>query len=447
MQKRYYNREIETMSQKELRDYQWALLKKQIEYTYAKSGLCQRQFGAAGITPDDIKTWAHFFNMVPLTTKEDMVADQELSPPYGTRLAVPESEIFTTFVTSGTSGKGQEVFADSRKDFEQRIGRFAMMHTWVGWDRGDRVMFPFPMSMTAAVPTHTTPLQHLGCQVFNLGMYDTKAKLQWMKRFRMRGIISNAGYLATLSATADEMGLVPNRDLDVRRIVVTIQAYPVAFVQKMKLKWHAQVFDMYGTSQGAGGGTCEKGAVVGEQRGHYHLMDHVCLHEVVNPDTLQPVAPGEFGEVIVTPLSREASPFLRFRTRDKVRYFPPEACDCERPFPLMEAGTISRYDSMMKIKGVNIWPENVEEVVLAKDEIAEYQGKLYISEDGKETAAIAIEFKGTVPAETRQTMLGRVQSELRAKTGIGFLVSESAAPLPRFEFKAKRWTDQRAKGL
>ncbi|MBI4284756.1 MAG: AMP-binding protein [Chloroflexi bacterium] len=447
VEKKYYKPEIETMSREDFLKYQWKLLKNQIEYVYANSGLCQRLFKKAKITPDDINSVEDFRKKVPFTNKPDLLADQQERPPYGTRLCVREDEIFITWLTSGTSGKGQEVHTLTEDDWDTFLDIPAMMYVWSGWKRGEKVMNPLPVGITAAAPFHYLGLQRVGCDVFNLGAYDTKTKLEHMKRFKITGIFSTPAYLEALMADAEDMGLDPAKDLYVRKIMTAIQAYPVSFVHKVEEKWNAKLYDYYGSTQYAFGSTCEKGAAIGEQRGYYHLYDWIAFHEIINPETGQWVEPGEVGEMVVTPLIKRASPYLRFRMADRVRYFPHNACDCGRPFALAEAGTIGRYDDMMKIKGVNIWPETIDEVIFTKNEAVDYRGKLYITDDGREKADIVIEFHRTVTPEVKKQLTARIVEEIHDKTGINFNVLETKEPIPQVAFKIRRWTDERAKGL
>ncbi|MBI4285196.1 MAG: AMP-binding protein [Chloroflexi bacterium] len=446
MEKRYYTK-YESMSREDFKRWQWKTLKEQIDYSYAHSGLCQRQFKQARITPDDIKTPEDFANKVPFTTKQDLLADQKERPPFGTRLSVPEKEVIQTFLTSGTSGKGQEVHTFTRADWEAFYDIVSMIYYLSGWVPGDRTMNPLPLGTTIAAPTHYLGPLKLGCEVFNLGTYDTKTKLDYMQRFNLTCIFATPAYLETLTAEAENMGISPAKDLKVRKILTAIQAYPVSFIHKIEDKWNAKVYDYYGSTQYAEGSTCEKGAVQGEQRGFYHLYEHVSYLEILNPETGKPAEPGEFGEVVTTPLNRKASPYLRFKLLDRARYFPHNACDCGRPFSLAEAGTVSRYDDMMKIKGVNIWPETIDELVFTKDETYEYQGRVFISDDRKEKAEIVVEFKPGIAAEVRPKVLAKIADDIRDRTGIGFDVKEAKQPLPHAVFKVRRWTDERAKGL
>ncbi|MBI4284885.1 MAG: AMP-binding protein [Chloroflexi bacterium] len=449
MERRYFNRQIETGSREALLAYQWKLLKEQLEYTYTHSGLCQRQFRAARITPDDIKSLADFTNKVPFTTKKDLLADQQEQPPYGTRLAIPENEIRITYLTSGTSGRGQEVHAGTMQDWENYFEGLYMMYTWVGWKPGDRVMQPLPYSTAAGGFGHTLGMLRYGLNAFNLGMYDTKTKLDYMRRFQINGIFISASYLENVTAEIEKMGQDPARDYAVKTILMAGQAYPLSFVHRMEAKWQAKIFDYYGSTQLALGATCENGADWSGRRGYYHMLEHQALHEVINPETLQPVAPGEEGEVVVTPFRKRGSPYLRFRQGDKAKFFPYGSCDCGRPFNMLEAGTVARYDDMMKIKGMNIWPEAVEDIILSRDEAAEYKGRVFMTPDGKEVVEVAIEFRPGVAPEMKKRVIGRIENDLRDRTGIGFAIKEADGELPRYVFKATslRWTDERVKGL
>ncbi|MBI4285376.1 MAG: AMP-binding protein [Chloroflexi bacterium] len=447
--KRFHNRTIETMTREELMRYQWRLLQEQIRYAYAHSGLCQRQFAKAKITPDDIKTQEDFTYKVPFTTKQDLLEDQNIQPPFGTRLAIAEKDIYITYLTTGTTGKGQEVHTDTREGWDLIVDFVANNFTWAGWEKGDQAMNILPLGMTEAAPGIYMAMLQKGCSVYNMGMYDTKTKLEYMKRFHITNMDVTPTYLETLTYEAEKLGIDPARDLSVGKIMISMAAWPVSFIQKMEEKWQAKLYDNYGTTQGAEGCTCEKGAVSNGQRGFYHLYEYYSVHEVINPQTGEPVGPGEEGEMVATPLRKMGSPFLRFRLGDKVRYFPHDACDCGRPFALLEAGTIARYDDMIKIKGVSIWPQAIDNIVLDRNETIEYQGRVYLTEDKREEADITIEFKESVPAEVRQRLLSRISSEIRDTTGVRFGVKEATGQLPRYIAKASslRWTDERIKGL
>ena len=181
-----------------------------------------------------------------------------------------------------------------------------------------------------------------------------------------------------------------------------------------------------------------------------HLLDPYYYTEVIDPETLKPVGPGEEGEAVVTVLYREASPVVRFRTHDKVRYYPYNHCPCGRPYSIWEAGNVSRYDDMMKIKGTNVWPSMVDGVLFSRPEADEYAGQVWIDAQGREHVLIRLAFKDSHPrsAEEKERLMAELSRELLRQTGVTMAVKEVPRnELPIYEFKARRWTDERKKGL
>jgi phenylacetate-CoA ligase len=196
--------------------------------------------------------------------------------------------------------------------------------------------------------------------------------------------------------------------------------------------------------------TCKYGAVPDGQFGYYHLADYFALVEVLDKDSDQPVAHGEWGEPVVTTFSRQAMPLVRFRSNDRVRLLPPDLCECGRTsIALWEVGTVSRYDDMIKIKATNVWPQTVDEAVFSFDEIEEYNGRVFIDENGQEVARISLEFKKmTQDDSAKANILRRLAAKIKEMTQVSMALEEvSYGTLPRFEYKVRRWTDERIEGL
>jgi phenylacetate-CoA ligase len=201
--------------------------------------------------------------------------------------------------------------------------------------------------------------------------------------------------------------------------------------------WGAKLHEMYGSSQMGSvvASTCERGLPEGT-RGVLHVHDWATIVEVLDPETSEPVAPGEEGELVLTPFYRRATPLLRYRTGDRVRYLPPGSCPCGRPTIGIESGTISRYDDMFKIKLKNIWASEVDQVILDELGAREYQANIYLDDRGREQVAVTV-FGGGVAAPD-------VSDALRRAFGINFHVTAAAAAdAPVFDVKPKRWHDQR----
>ena len=196
--------------------------------------------------------------------------------------------------------------------------------------------------------------------------------------------------------------------------------------------------------------TCKYGAVPDGQFGCYHLADHFALVEVLDKQTDKPVNYGEWGEPVVTTFSRKAMPLVRFRTNDRVRLLPPDTCDCGRMSrALWEVGTVSRYDDMIKIKATNVWPQTVDDAVFSFDEIEEYNGRVFIADNGEEVVQLSIEFKKTGLEESvKAVIVGKLGEKIKAMTQVTMQLAEvPEGSLPRFEYKVRRWTDERIEGL
>ena len=177
-------------------------------------------------------------------------------------------------------------------------------------------------------------------------------------------------------------------------------------------------------------------------------MEHRVLCEILRPGTNEPVEPGEEGELVATTLFREAFPIIRFRTGDRVRLMP-EPCTCGRPFLSIEAGTVARYDDMMRIRAQNLWPDAVDKIVFAIGDMEEYAGLVYIDSDGRETVELSVEFKpGAAPdPAARAGRIADLAREIQVKLNVRMEIREAPyLTLPRFEFKTRRWTDQRRAG-
>jgi phenylacetate-CoA ligase len=174
------------------------------------------------------------------------------------------------------------------------------------------------------------------------------------------------------------------------------------------------------------------------------------LVEVLDKETDKPVRYGEWGEPVVTTFSRKAMPLIRFRSNDRVKVLPPGLCDCGRTSrALWEVGTISRYDDMIKIKATNVWPQAVDEAVFSFGEIDEYNGRVFITDDGLEVAKISVEFKKmALDNKLKPTILRKLREKIKEMTQVTMRIEEVPhGTLPRFEYKVRRWKDERVEGL
>lgn len=447
----YANPKAATMTREELRDYQLYHLQRLLERAYARSAFYRKLWGRAGVHPVNIRSLADFSRMIPTVGKQDFLEDQNASPPYGERLAVPVSEICQVHLTSGTSGIGQEVYALTREDINLEARGWAIHLRTIGLEPGDVSIVTWPVATMAAALNVYEACREVGINVFLVGIYDGETKIKLMKRFAMNHLVATPTYLSRLSVLCQEMGVKPDRDFpNLKAITLAAESYPREWITNMEDYWGCPIYDMYGSTQNATmlAVTCQQQRPGENVRRSMHLYEHLTFVEVVNHETGEPVDYGEEGELVITPLFRQATPVIRFRTGDKVRLFPGEACPCGSKYDFIEAGNIARFDDMIKMKAANVWPQTVDDIVFSYREIEEYNGIVAVDEGGREQVSILVEFRDGVPEETKKRLINVLAESIKQKTQVTMKVEEvPRGTLERALFKSRRWTDKRQEGL
>ena len=449
---RYFLKELETMSSDALENLQYEKTKQTLERAYQKSDFYRRRFDKAGVKPADFKTLEDIARF-PFIDKQDLIKDQEANPPYGSRVCDGPQKIRRVNLTSGTSGMGQEVHCHGEESIRAANESTACHFAAIGLERGDLSAVLYPLgTMTGGMLSYEA-LRLFGATPLALAVFNTNQKIDIMKRFDVHHILTTPAYLSRITTICLEQGLNPRETFSrLKGITVSTEPFPVVWALKMEDIWGTVIHDIYGSTQLNLNYaiTCKYGAVPDGQFGYYHLADHFALVEVLDKDTDQPVAYGEWGEPVVTTISRQAMPLVRFRSNDRVRLLPPDLCDCGRTSKaLWEVGTVSRYDDMIKIKAANVWPQTVDEAVFSFDEIEEYNGRVFIDENGQEVARVSLEFKKTgLEDSAKAPIMRRLGAKIKEMTQVSMALEEVPyGTLPRFEYKVRRWTDERIEGL
>ncbi|MFH1489394.1 MAG: AMP-binding protein, partial [Pseudomonadota bacterium] len=288
---------------------------------------------------------------------------------------------------------------------------------------------------------------------FMIGTYDNRTRLETMHRFPIRYLFSTPVYLTRLVEVCEEMGVAPGEYLSTLTTVgLSAGSYPLFWARRMEELWQTSLSEFYACS-GAGGAvstTCEKGIFGSEDkgaRGVMHMLENVYLVEVLNPETLKPVEPGEEGEVVVTNLDKIAEPVVRYRTRDTARYMGVD-CSCGRPFASIECGSIGRLDDMIKVRGINIWPVTFDELIFLRNEVREYNGRVMVDKTGREKVIIFIEYREALPDSKKSEIVGELKSQIKMRIGLNVDIAEAPEEdIEHFEFKTRRWKDLRGESL
>jgi phenylacetate-CoA ligase len=447
LQQRYVDTTIELAEPEAIRQAQWRKLKHLLERTWRNNAFFREHWRRNNPRIDiaSINSAESFAAEVPTVEKADFIADQEATPPYGLRhseiLAIGDG--FVPILTSGTTGQGVEVHLQSRGDVLQHSEVNRYYFRWAGLNPGDRIVMPMHVSLLAGGRCEYHAAVDYGLSVFPIGMYDTARRVELMKRFQPRALIGTTSYMGHLSEQAGEAC----SELGLEILLTGAEAASNAWFKRLENKFGARAYDRYGLSQMATDHmfSCEHGVGTAESPGTLHNIDPFVLLEVIDVETGRHVADGERGELVLTSLYRETVPMIRCRTRDTAVYRAPRRCSCGRSFSGIEIGTVARLDDVKKIKGINVWPQAMDETVFRFPEIRDYQVVLTTEHGSGEVAQVNFAAKERLETETSRAICERLTIRLREVVGIGFQVREvEDNAIPRGEHKARRWVDQRA---
>lgn len=357
----YYQPELETMSREELEKLQLNRLKDLVKRVYEKIPFYKESFDAAGVKPEDIRS-LNDITKLPFTIKQDL----RDAYPYK-MFAVPQSEVVRIHCSSGTTGTAT-VVGYTKHDLEVWGDCFARFLYAADCDKNATIQIAYGYGLfTGGLGAHTGG-ETAGCTVLPMSTGNTKRQVRLMHDFNVDCLCCTPSYALNIADVAYEEGFNPADDFKIHSAILGAEPCSEGMRQEIERKLGVRVHDIYGLSEVMGPGVaceCEK------QNGLHVCEDHFII-EVVDPKTLQPVPDGEWGEVVFTTLSKDCSPLIRYRTRDISRILEGE-CECGRTFRRMDR-IAGRTDDMLIIRGVNVFPSQIEEEIVSFPEIAaQYQ--------------------------------------------------------------------------
>jgi len=396
-------------------------------------------FYAAGLRLPPVRD-APGFRSLPLTRKEDVVADCAAHPPYGRRTVARPEEIRHVVETSGTSGAGREVYALGADDERAAFRAAAIGFWWAGVRPGTTVLLTLPVGTSAAGVWYHGGLRTLGANVLPVGAYPAERKVAALARYRPQVLVGTPSYIDRLTTVCRDEGIEP-AGAGVASIVVAGEPYSLEWATRVERTWNARLSEQYGSTERVMAWSCPGGVV---RDGTLHFLPELCYWEVIDPDTGEPAADGGYGEVICTPLAAAASPLLRFASRDRVRFVAAGSCGCGRPLPGIRAGAVHRYDDMMKIRGVNVWPATFDAAVFGVPGALDYRGAVSHGPDGRERIEVVVE----PAADAGERIAAALREAVRRRVGFDVDVRVVApgaltGAVPEGFVKVSRWTDHR----
>lgn len=443
------------LSRDELEAYQLRKVQALCARLYAKSAFYRARMDEGGLKGGEVDSLDRFAKAFPTSAKADFLRDQQAAPPFGTRLGIDRDEVVHISMTSGTSGQGQEIYGRTQRDVHILGYLHALPWFMAGLRKGDTALNCVPAGgMTTGGWGPGEALRIIGATGFHVGgNLSTDAKIDLMLKLGgVHFIYASTNYLHTLTEALVARGITPREAFpDMHGLFIAAEGYPVEWAQKIEEYWGCRLQEGYGSTQlnGFGGSTASAGVVNAQGgRGLIRLFEWEHLIEIVDPSTGLPVKPGEQGEMVVTNLSVEGSPTVRFRTGDAARFVPWQEAG-GGAWNAIECGTIGRFDDMMKIRGNNVWPSMIDAAVFAHPEVGEYKGRVY-TRDGKTEIEVRIavaDHHSGLCEEDRARLVQSVRAAIKERSNVWMDVCE----VPRSEFqgfayKARRWSDERQDG-
>jgi phenylacetate-CoA ligase len=431
---KYWNQQVETMPRADIQKLQLQKLKEQVKYCYENSSFYRKKFDAVGLKPEDIKTLADIVK-IPFTLKSDL----RDSYPYAMVTTKPE-EIVEIHASSGTTGN-PIVAAYTKGDLDMWSELMARCMYTTGAKPTDVIHVSYGYGLfTGGLGMHYG-VQKLGARVVPASGGNTERQIKLMKDLGATILACTPSFAVYLAETMVKEGIDPRKELKLRRGIFGAEPWSNKIRERIEAETGMEAYDIYGLTELCGPGVsieCE------EHQGLHVWEDHFIV-ETINPDTGEPVQAGEEGELVFTTLSKKGMPMLRYRTHD-ISKLVTETCKCGRTHTRMMRVT-GRSDDMLIIRGVNVFPSQVEYAVMSFSELAAQYLIVVDRPDALDTFCVKVELSEKAannPAVDTNALKHDIGKKISVVTGISADVQiVKPGELPRTEGKAKRVLDLR----
>lgn len=403
---------------------QLSLVNEQVQRLVSSGNLFGRRLQEAGVT--EVRTPADFAAL-PFSEKQDL----RDAYPLGLA-AVPEREIVRIHSSSGTTGT-PVIIPYTAKDVDDWAEQFRRCYETAGITADDRIQITPGYGLWTAGIGFQAGAERLGAMCIPMGPGNTEKQLQFMIDMGTTVLGATSSYALLLAEEIERRGI---RDqLRLKKGVIGSERWGEKMRARIKDELGIKIYDIYGLTEVYGPGI---GISCDVECGMHYWDDYLYI-EIVDPETGEPVPDGEFGEIVITTLVKEGAPLIRFRTHDISRILPGE-CPCGSPFPRIDA-IGGRSDDMMKIKGVNVFPRQIEEILQEFPQLSsEYQIRISHLE-GRDTMRIYVETDGT---QDFLDLAEQVAERVKHRIGFTPLVKVvELGVLPRSEKKTRRVFDER----
>lgn len=429
-----YDSKIEQMSRDEMTALQTERLVKAVAYAYERVPLYKERFDEIGLKPNDIKGLDDI-TKIPFTVKTDLRDNY----PYGL-LAVPMTDIVRVHASSGTSGK-PTVVAYTKGDLDMWSDCMARLIVAAGGNKDDIVQISFGYGLfTGALGLHQG-FEKIGATVVPASSGNTERQVMLLKDLGVTALVATPSYGLYIAEVMDKLGITKD-EMKLRIGLFGSEASSPEMHAELQERLGLIPTDNYGLSEIIGPG------VSGEclSKCGMHINEDHFYPEIVDPNTLKPVADGEWGELVLTTLTKQGMPMMRYRTKDITRLLR-ERCECGRTLVRMDK-IQGRSDDMLKIRGVNVFPSQIEGVLLNIPELGGGNYEITVTRDGHmDKLEIRVELRDTSLIDdfsALESLVGKIKHNLKTVLQIDAVVKLcEPLSLKRYEGKAKRVIDLR----
>lgn len=431
----FFQKEIETMKRSEIESLQLERLRRMVDYCYENVPFYHERLGAAGITSGDRIRTLSDVQYIPFTTKEDIRDNY----PFG-MLAVPMKQIVRIHASSGTTGK-PTVGVYTRNDIDHWSDYVARICMASGVTDEDVIQISFGYGLfTGALGLHFG-LEKVGATVIPASSGNSEKQLMMLRDFGVTGLVATPSYALYLGELVRESGYPPEAYEKLRYGILGSEGCTEEMRKRIEETLGITVSDNYGMTELTGPGVSGEC----ESRCGLHFAEDAFLPEIIDPDTMEPKTPGEAGELVVTTLTREGMPVLRYRTKDitRLNY---EPCRCGRTHVRMDK-VMGRTDDMMIIKGVNVFPSQIESVLVGTENVGPHYQLVVRRKNYMDNLEVKVELIDGSLLESfgeleklQKNIHDRLKSVLGLETRVTLVEPKS---LERFQGKAKRILDLR----
>jgi phenylacetate-CoA ligase len=418
-------------TREELEALQLKGLKWTLSHAWSNSPFYRRKLEEARVAPGDVGSLDDL-RRLPLTTVEDLRDEY----PFPLR-SVPFERIVRIHASSGTTGK-RKVLSYTRKDVDDWADMFARCYEMAGLTREDRVQIAVGYGLWTAGAGFQLGCERFGAMAVPMGPLNSELQCQMLVDMQSTALCVTASMGLLMAEEIDRHGI---RDrIALKKIIFGAERCSRRMRRRIaELSGVEELYDIPGMTELYGPGT---GLECSEHEGIHYWADYYLL-EVLDPETLEPVSPGEVGEMVVTTLRKEGSPLIRYRTRDLTRSIP-EPCRCGSVLPRHDH-LLGRSDDMFIFRAVNIYPGQIDHVLSGLAEVgSEYQVHLHRREDGRDTMLIKVERAPGLDAGNDPELAEKTADALRQQLQVRTRVEvQDYCSLPRTERKSRRVFDHR----